>query len=180
MDIKILRESLDYDPDTGVLTWKRRPASHFANARVCKAWHTRYEGKTTGWRDSLGYLLINIGGRPQLAHRLGWAILHGEFVPFLDHINGNPSDNRIANLRACTKSQNQHNRGVNKNNTSGFKGVCWHSGVGRWRAYIVINWKQKHLGLFDTPEQAHAAYRAAADLMHGEFANHGHFDGASI
>ncbi|CDY79502.1 Phage-associated homing endonuclease [Caballeronia glathei] len=102
-----------------------------------------------------------------------WAIYYGEFVPLIDHKNLVPSENWIDNLRKATHSQNQHNRSLSKNNKSGFKGVCWHAQNRKWRAYIVVNWKQRHLGLFDTPEEAHLAYCKAADELHGLFANHG-------
>lgn len=70
-------------------------------------------------------------------------------------------------------AQNQHNRGINKNNSSGFKGVSFHKPTGRWRAYIVIDYKQKSLGIHDTPEEAHKAFCRAADEIHGRFSNHG-------
>lgn len=89
----------------------------------------------------------------------------------VDHINGNTLDNRKRNLRIASRSQNQHNRGRNKNNTSGFKGVSRYRG--RWRARITVNWKEIRLGIFDTPEEAFDAYVAAAKEYHGEFANDG-------
>lgn len=173
LDTNRLKEMLSYDPLTGLLTWKTRPVHHFKRERDCKSWNTRYAGRITGCPDPNGYLRVNIRGTPYLAHQLAWAIYYGEFIPFIDHKNLIHSDNKISNLRECTKSQNQHNRTVNTNNTSGYKGVCFHRQNGKWRAYIVLNWKQKHLGLFDTPEEAHRAYCVAANVMHGEFANHG-------
>lgn len=168
-----LREMLDYDPETGRMTWKFRPMHHFKNLAAWKRWNTSYAGKLTGYTDPNGYIRINIQGTPYLAHQLAWAIYYGEFTPIIDHENLKPGDNWIKNLRKATCSQNQHNRTINKNNTSGFKGVGWHKQQQRWRAYIVVNWKQKSLGLYDTKEEAHQAYCAAADKLHGEFANHG-------
>jgi HNH endonuclease/AP2 domain len=169
-----LREALAYDPDTGRLTWLTRPLRHFKDARAQASWNTRFAGKTTGHAlDKNGYPRVNIRGTPHLAHRLAWAIVHGKLPAQLDHINGNPADMRLCNLRACAGAENQHNRPRSKNNSSGFKGVCWHAQCKKWRAYIVINWKQKHLGLFDTAIEAHEAFCKAADEMHGAFANYG-------
>ena len=76
----------------------------------------------------------------------------------VDHINGNTLDNRRENLRVCTRSENQRNRGKIKNSTSGFKGVSWHKNVGKWQASIGIAGIMKYLGLFTNPEEAHKAY----------------------
>lgn len=88
----------------------------------------------------------------------------------VDHINGNALDNRRVNLRLAYASGNQRNRSINRNNTSGFKGVSWDKQHGRWQAGISVNGRRKRLGLFDTAEEAHAAYAKAAQQFHGEFA----------
>lgn len=95
----------------------------------------------------------------------------GEWV---DHINGDGLDNRRENLRLATPSQNMQNVGKRSHNTSGYKGVS--SCGSRWRATIRVNGKQKHLGVFATPELAHAAYCESADKLHGDFANYGEDD----
>ena len=91
----------------------------------------------------------------------------------VDHIDGNGLNNRRENLRTCNRSENMSNRRKHKNNTSGYKGVCWDNQHGRWRADIKLNGKRKHLGLFTNPEEAYQAYCAAAIKMHGEYANFG-------
>ncbi|WP_423766655.1 HNH endonuclease [Cupriavidus necator] len=88
----------------------------------------------------------------------------------VDHANGNKLDNRRGNLRLCTKSQNQWNKGIYSNNTSGFKGVSYDGRQGKWQARIRVGGKMRSLGYFYAPEQAHAAYCAAANELRGQFA----------
>lgn len=101
--------------------------------------------------------------------------MHRQLMGFpdcaVDHINRNPLDNRRSNLRLATLSQNQHNRKLNKNNTSGFKGVSWHPSMKKWVATIRLNYKQYILGYFSDPKDAALAYREAALELHGEFAS---------
>ena len=87
-----------------------------------------------------------------------------------DHINGNSLDNRLENLRVCTMSQNQANRGKNSNNTSGYKGVCWSKSNKNWIAFIRINGKRKHLGSFSNIIDAADAYEKAAQKIFGKYA----------
>ncbi len=92
------------------------------------------------------------------------------FPPFhIDHRNGNGLDNRRRNLRPCTHSQNLSNRGKQRNNTSGFKGVCQHGK--KWRAKIWVDRRQIHLGYFNHKHNAALAYKNAARKYHGEFAH---------
>lgn len=88
-----------------------------------------------------------------------------------DHRNGDGLDNRRRNLRLATNSQNQANRGRQKNNKSGFKGVSWSAKEGKWRARIKVDYREKFLGCFIDPRAAHAAYAAAAEKYFGEFAH---------
>lgn len=87
----------------------------------------------------------------------------------VDHINGNPLDNRRSNLRLVTLSQNAQNRKRHKNNKSGVKGVIWHKGNKAWRASIMINGKAKHLGSFQDLQEAGQAYRNASEKFFGTF-----------
>jgi hypothetical protein len=93
--------------------------------------------------------------------------LSGKLV---DHINMNPLDNRIENLRVATKAQNMSNRPAPANNTSGYKGVSLHKQTGKWRAIIKHNYKQIALGLYHTKEEAALAYNKAALEIQGDFA----------
>ena len=91
----------------------------------------------------------------------------------VDHINGDTLDNRRENLRQCTTSENQMNRGKAKHNKSGYKGVCWHKQNKMWQALIRINSKTSRIGYFHSAEDAHRAYCEAAQKLHRDFANFG-------
>ena len=88
---------------------------------------------------------------------------------FVDHADRDPTNNTRKNLRVCTPLQNARNKG-NQKNRSGFRGVNWHAASRKWKSQILVNYKRHYLGLFKTPEEAHAAYCAAALKFHGEFA----------
>jgi hypothetical protein len=154
-----LREVLSYDPETGVFVWLKRTARRI---RV---------GDVAGCLGTLGYRSLGINGEEHLAHRLAWLYVHGEWPSAdIDHINGDPGDNRLANLRPATRAQNSANAGKRTTNTSGLKGVCWSKKSCKWRAAITVNGQVIYLGLFDCPAEAHAAYARAAEQHCGEFA----------
>ena len=88
----------------------------------------------------------------------------------IDHIDRNGLNNQRNNLRDSTRSQNNANRGLNKNNTSGYKGVCWNKQKQKWHARIRVNYKYVQLGLFDNIKDAARAYNKAALKYFGEFA----------
>jgi hypothetical protein len=100
-------------------------------------------------------------------HREIFGACDGQLV---DHVDGDGLNNRRSNLRIATRAENNRNAAVRKDNTSGFKGVHWHKGDGRWQAQIRVAGKRIRLGAFDTPEAAHAAYCEAAARYHGAFA----------
>ncbi|MBX3579886.1 MAG: HNH endonuclease [Rhizobiaceae bacterium] len=153
-----LRELLSYDPTTGVFVWRVRRGPIAA-------------GSVAGTPDGIGYIQIRIDRKHYRAQRLAWLYVTGEMPPHqVDHVNGERSDNRWANLRKATNAQNSANQRLKRCNTSGFKGVCWHAGGRAWMARIRANGKSHYLGLFGSREAAHAAYVAAADKLHGEFA----------
>jgi hypothetical protein len=124
----------------------------------------------SGYLRPDGYRRVQIDGKKYFTHRLVFLYHHGHLPEFLDHIDGNPLNNRIENLRPATITQNQANRKAQKSIT-GLKGVS--PNHKRFKAQIKISGKQMYLGTFDTPEEAHAAYLAAAKKIHGEFANGG-------
>jgi hypothetical protein len=154
-----LRELLRYDPETGLFWWLVRTSS-----RVNM-------GKPAGSADAYGYRCIGIDGRAYKGHRLAWLYVQGVWPSkHIDHINGDPSDNRLINLREATNVQNGRNRGKNANTASGLKGVSGNASKGKWRSRIKTNGKIKHLGYFDCKFEAASAYAAAANIYHGEFA----------
>lgn len=150
------------DADLTCFKWRVLSMSEYARRKGFTAVRSIYIGNHKS-RNELMHRVI-------LARKLGRDLQSTELV---DHANGNPLDNRRANLRLATRSQNMMNRSKNINNQSGFKGVIFHKESGKWRAVINANKKRHRLGLFDTPEEAHAAYCKAAEFLHGEFANFG-------
>lgn len=133
-------------------------------------WCVAYNGKTL--RRKPAGLTASVNGRPILFHRLVMSPPPGITV---DHINGNPLDNRRKNMRLATRSQNAMNRGPDADNASGYKGVYRHKGAKTpktkpWIALIQANRKRRHLGCFETAQEAHEAYKRAAIELHGEFA----------
>lgn len=151
---KELKSVLSYDPEAGVFTWIARVGNR---VKI---------GDVAGYSDPGGYRQISIRGKLYLEHRLAWLYVHGEWPKqFIDHINGIKYDNRLANLREATGSENQQNQmRPSTNNKLGILGVSARDR--KFQAEITINRKKKYLGLFTTPEQAHAAYLAAKATMH--------------
>ena len=152
---------LSYNRITGILTWIKPPAKNIKS------------GQIAGCLDAKGYVVITFNGKHFLAHRLAWLIEHGSLPEEIDHINTNPSDNRIVNLRAATRSGNQRNKGMRMDNRSGVKGVCWDKNRNLWQSHCQVNGKKEFLGRFAELDDAERAVRSFRDLHHGEFCNHG-------
>ena len=174
---KYLRKRLHYDPETGTFTWLSRPvkkryASHY------KIWNARYAGTSAGHVNKtsnrwIKYLEIKIDYRIYKAHRLAFLYMTGKLPPAnmaVDHRDGDGLNNRWANIRIATSSQNCGNARIPKNNTSGFKGVSYVKASGRYHAYITVNCERINLGFFDTAEEAARAYKVASQKNFGEFA----------
>lgn len=166
-----LRELLSYDPATGSLVWNKRCARFFQSEREQKIWNTRYAGKQA-LCVSRGRGRVRVLGIGFAAHRVVWAIHYGEWPTLqIDHINGEPLDNRIANLRQVTNEENSRNIKLPANNTSGRIGVSRRK-CGDWRAEICVDQQRINLGVFPTLEAASEA-RAKAERQHGFHPNHG-------
>ena len=155
---KWLQTIFFYNPMTGVFT------------RRLKTNTKQKLGEVAGRLNADGYWHIHIGHTMYKAHRLVYLYLYGELpLREVDHINGNKSDNRLANLRLCERKENCRNFKKYKNNTSGFVGVSKHKKCNRWVATMQVDGTQKYLGLFKTPEEASAVYEKATKEVFGEF-----------
>ena len=150
-----LRELLKYNPDTGEFVWR-------VSCRGTKA------GDTAGTSGSEGRRHITIGYSKYKAHRLAWLYVYGYWPKnLIDHINGDPTDNRIENLREATVSENLHNqRRSHKNNKTGVLGVQWRPMKNKFRARITVSGKEISLGHFDSIEDAEKAYLEAKAKLH--------------
>ena len=129
--ISFLKECFSYDPDTGILMWKRRPRHHFSRDRDWRTFNTTFSGRQAGRREGgVGgkYIKVTAGQSSFRCHRAAWAIHYGvdPYGALIDHINNDGTDNRIANLRLATFSQNGQNQKAQSN--SKLKGVtlCRH------------------------------------------------------
>lgn len=158
LTIERLRQVLSYEPDSGVFRWRITRSGVQA-------------GDIAGCLDkSRGYRLISVDWKLYRAARLAWFYIYEEWPPeHIDHKNMVRSDDRIANLRPATRTQNYHNTRARKRNLSGLKGVSYEARSGSWYARIMVDRILHRLGRFKTPEAAHAAYAAAAKKFHGEF-----------
>jgi len=159
--IHISKDMLEFDPNTGYLTWKGEP--HKDKTQI---------GNRAGYLGKDGYRYVMVKNVKLLEHRVAWLITYGVVPDQIDHINMVRDDNRIANLREASVSQNNRNRTKQSNNTSGFKGVTYHKGTGKFAAKITFNKKCYSLGYFASAESAHKAYIKASGELHGEFARH--------
>ena len=117
-----------------------------------------------------GYTIIVLNGIWYKAHRLIFLMHNGYLPNQIDHIDGNPNNNKIENLRAVSHNQNMQNKGIYKNNTSGVKGVSFDKNSNKFRVYINMNKKRKYFGRFDDFELAELVAIEARKKYHGEFA----------
>lgn len=156
--LALLQEYLKYYPDTGNLFWLKETRGSRPNTLA-------------GALDkSTGYTRIMFQGIKYGASRIAWKLYYEEEPPnFIDHINGKRADNRIENLREATNAENVFAGKLRSDNTTGIKGIQqWTKG--RYRAIINMDGKRKHIGIFDTIEEAQTAYQQLAQQIYGEFA----------
>jgi len=159
IDQNYLQELFVYSD--GNLIWKNTSGRH------------NCAGKVAGRLTPYGYVSVEVNGKPHQAHRLIWVYHNGNTDFYIDHINGIRSDNRIENLRPCTKTQNAHNRKKCKRNSTGVKGIRLRSDSGKFEARITLNKKRVVLGSYENLEFAELVVIMAREKYHGDFANHG-------
>lgn len=151
---KRVRHLFSYNPATGELVWKNPEANSVK------------PGDSAGGPATQGYYQTKVGGKAYMNHRLIWLYAHGYFPEYgIDHINRNPADNRLENLREVTQICNMRNVGTTKSNKSGVKGVCWQRQHKLWSAYITVNRKRFHLGHHDSFDDAVCARLAAEQCL---------------
>jgi len=153
-----LKELLKYDWDTGLFIWTSR--------------RSMFAGKIAGTTDNDGYIKITINSRRFFAHRLAWLYVNGKWPSReIDHINGDPSDNSIENLREATRSQNRANIRYHRNNKTKTKGICYvkYGLTYKWRTSVMANGRRSY-SFFDTKEEAQSAYNKEIVTLFGEFA----------
>lgn len=168
-----LRQLLDYHPTTGKLFWRERGPSWFSADRLWKTWNTRFSGRESMTTiGSHGYKCGTVLGVHALAHRVIWLMVYGEAPDQIDHINGVITDNELSNLRAVSNLQNSLNKSIYSTNISGVTGVRSSPTLGKWIAELGSAGRSKHLGTFDTFEDAVEA-RKAAEVAYGYHPNHG-------
>jgi hypothetical protein len=156
-----LKEVLDYHPETGLFVWKVRASNRVG------------VGVVAGTTNKDGYIVIGYKGCRYMAHLLAYLWMEGVYlIGEVDHKDTNPSNNRWVNLRPATRTENARNTNTPKSNSSGAKGVTWHRASKKWRAFIKVNGKQIHLGLFSSFDEAVAKRAKATVELHGEFSNY--------
>lgn len=128
------------------------------------------KGEKAGYDNGGGYRQVLVDGKRYKVHRIIFALQYDHFPEVVDHIDGDPSNNCITNLRACTQAQNMCNRAICSRNTSGVKGVSWSKTANKWLARIGANGKSYTLGFFDDLELAKLVVQEARESLHGEFA----------
>lgn len=158
---KRLRELVSYDQDTGIFTWKASRGNQ------------TNPGDGAGYTRHDGYLILVLDRRIYLGHRVAWFYVHDEWPHEIDHINGDPADIRITNLRPVTRSQNMMNMKLLSRNTSGYKGVSWDRRSAKWQSYITIDNRKISLGYYQQIGDAAAARRAGEAKYFGEYARDG-------
>ena len=166
LTVQFLRSILSYDPDTGVFTWI-----------AARKGRKDISGQPAGCITPRGYKAVCVRGWVVSQHRLAWFYVHGEWPNgMIDHINGVKTDNRIANLRVVDpQANNQNVVAANARSKSGLRGVSQSPNRhGRWEARISAEKRTVFLGVFDTPQLAHAAYLEAKRKMHAGFVDPSH------
>ena len=167
------RELLDYCPETGKVIWKERGLHWFKSKGTHKAWNSRFSGEEAGDTRHDGYVRVCLLYKRYLLHRVVWLWVYGSWpTKDLDHINHDPSDNRICNLRSVTRTENCRNSSLSKCNSSGTTGVGWKPRARMWEVRISADDGVRYIGAFHKKDDAIEA-RKRAEITYGYHENHG-------
>lgn len=168
-----VRALLDYDPTSGIFTWRWRPIYDFKTRQAWQHWNNHFRGKRAG---SLcvadGYRYLRVDGARLGEHRVAWLYCYGIMPDEIDHENGRKPENWIDNLRSVTTIENARNQPIRKNNKSGVTGVCWDKASEKWQAYIYVQGRMIRLGYFKNLQDARQS-RKAAEAKYEFHPNHG-------
>jgi hypothetical protein len=155
-DVDVIKSLLGYNKSTGTLIWlvSRGPVK---------------SGDIAGTMSPQGYIVVRIDRANFMAHQIAWVIETGAWpLETIDHIDGDPSNNRFSNLRQATLAENQQNLKIYKNNTNGFPGIYFSKKDKLWKARVQVRGKRMFIGCFKNPEDAYAAY-LSGKAKHHEF-----------
>lgn len=155
-----LKELLTYNPETGLFYWNLSVGGSAS-------------GSQAGTITLTGYVQIRIDNKSYKAHRLAWLYENGKLPKVIDHANGIKTDNRISNLRKASYLKNNWNRSIQKNSTTGVKGVTFNKKDKKYHASVSKNYKRFFVGVFDSLCEAEREVKAFRQKLHGEFTNHG-------
>jgi hypothetical protein len=164
IDCQLAKALFNYDPESGELTWRVDTNATPKGEHVGTITRHKVESYTS-------YINVQVLGQMYKAHRIAWLMQTGDWPKgYIDHIDGNGLNNRWSNLREATPSQNNYNQKVRSDSTSGFKGVSYDKKRDLWYVYIDVDKKRKHLGRYETKDEAVAARLAAEKVHHGDYA----------
>jgi hypothetical protein len=170
-DLSYLKECFEICPDSpSGLRWRKdRPQSHFSSNMNYAKYINSFAGAPAGSRNKRGYYAVHVMGKSYANNRIIYSMHHDLILEQyeIDHIDRNPSNNLVSNLRIASHEENLRNVGPRVNNSSGVPGVTFRNGL--WRARIMVNYKEINLGYFKLKEEAFAARRAANDIYHADF-----------
>jgi hypothetical protein len=166
-----LKLILHYNLLTGVWTWLINKSRSIKPGDIAGCAMCSNHKEKDGCEGKIHYLVIRIDGKLYYAHQLAFLYMTGSLVKEVDHADRDGLNNRWSNLRECTRSENNANMTKQSNNTSGYKGVCWHKTNKKWQAQIGYKGRHYNLGFYSDIENAKAAYDAKSRELHGEFSN---------
>lgn len=171
LDPNYLRECFSYDVQTGALTWRVRPREHFKGGAGWHNFNNQFANRPAGATGVDKYIDVKVNGIGYPIARIIWAMQSGQSeFGHVDHIDGDPTNNRMSNLRLATFAENARNRTHKSNNSSGVRGVTWHKPSRKWWVRVTLEGKTHSFGVYKTIEEAAVVAYEAKQRMFGEFA----------